>query len=50
MNDFLTRHSVIDLSQDTFNQIEKPARELAHIEQLYNHEQSIEIRTTKGSY
>ncbi|NQD99508.1 histidinol dehydrogenase [Staphylococcus xylosus] len=50
VNDFLTRHSVIDLSQDTFNQIEKPARELAHIEQLYNHEQSIEIRTTKGSY
>ncbi len=30
--------------------VEKPARELAHIEQLYNHEQSIEIRTTKGSY
>lgn len=47
VNDFLTRHSVIDLSETTFKNVETSARELAHIEQLYNHEQSIEIRTTK---
>lgn len=47
VNDFLTRHSVIDLSQQTFKNIEQSARKLAHIEHLYNHEQSIEMRTTK---
>ncbi|RIN35152.1 histidinol dehydrogenase [Staphylococcus succinus] len=49
VNDFLTRHSVIDLSEDAFNQIEKSARDLAHVEALYNHEQSIKVRTTKES-
>ncbi len=47
VNDFLTRHSVIDLSESTFEKIEGSARKLAHIEQLYNHEQSIEIRSPK---
>ncbi|WP_370736897.1 histidinol dehydrogenase [Staphylococcus equorum] len=47
VNDFLTRHSVIDLSESTFETIEGSARKLAHIEQLYNHEQSIEIRSPK---
>lgn len=47
VNDFLTRHSVIDLSKDTFDTVELTARKLAHVEQLYNHEQSIEIRTSK---
>ncbi|MDG0844241.1 histidinol dehydrogenase [Staphylococcus equorum] len=47
VNDFLTRHSVIDLSESTFEKIEGSARKLAHTEQLYNHEQSIEIRSPK---
>ncbi|KRG08667.1 histidinol dehydrogenase [Staphylococcus sp. NAM3COL9] len=47
VNDFLTRHSVIDLSESTFEKIEGSARKLAHIEQLYNHEQSIEMRSSK---
>ncbi|WP_418346514.1 histidinol dehydrogenase [Staphylococcus equorum] len=47
VNDFLTRHSVIDLSESTFEKIEDSARKLAHTEQLFNHEQSIEIRSPK---
>ncbi|WP_432725151.1 histidinol dehydrogenase [Staphylococcus equorum] len=47
VNDFLTRHSVIDLSESTFEKIEGSARKLAHTEQLFNHEQSIEIRSPK---
>ncbi len=47
VNDFLTRHSVIDLSEATFEKIEGSARKLAHTEQLFNHEQSIEIRSPK---
>ena len=47
VNDFLTRHSVIDLSESTFEKIEGSARKLAHTEQLFNHEQSIEIRSSK---
>ncbi|WP_422055538.1 histidinol dehydrogenase [Staphylococcus equorum] len=47
VNDFLTRHSVIDLSESTFEKIEGSARMLAHTEQLFNHEQSIEIRSPK---
>ncbi|SCS35595.1 histidinol dehydrogenase [Staphylococcus caeli] len=47
VNDFLTRHSVINLSQDTFSEIEGTARQIAHVEQLFNHEYSIKIRTTK---
>ncbi len=50
VNDFLTRHSVIDLTQDTFSEIEGTARQLAHVEQLFNHEHSIKIRTTKEHY
>ncbi|UQW82749.1 histidinol dehydrogenase [Staphylococcus edaphicus] len=49
VNDFLTRHSVIDLSKATFDKVELTARKLAHVEQLYNHEQSIEIRAIKES-
>ena len=47
VNDFLTRHSVINLSEKSFNQIEDAARTLAHTEALYNHEQSVQVRTTK---
>lgn len=47
VNDFLTRHSVINLSERSFNQIEDAARTLAHTEALYNHEQSVQVRTTK---
>ncbi|RBA03042.1 Histidinol dehydrogenase [Staphylococcus arlettae] len=47
VNDFLTRHSVINLSQKTFNDIQQSAKTIAHTEQLYNHEQSITIRTSK---
>lgn len=47
VNDFLTRHSVINLTESTFNNIETAARTLAHQEALYNHEQSIKVRTTK---
>lgn len=47
VNDFLTRHSVIDLSESTFEKIEGSARKLAHTEQFFNHEQSIEIRSPK---
>lgn len=47
VNDFLTRHSVINLSERSFNEIEGAARTLAHTEALYNHEQSIKVRTTK---
>lgn len=47
VNDFLTRHSVINLSERSFNQIEGAARTLAHTEALYNHEQSVQVRTTK---
>jgi len=50
VNDFLTRHSVIDLSQQTFNDIEQSARRLANVEHLYNHEQSIETRTAKETH
>ncbi|MCD8918429.1 histidinol dehydrogenase [Staphylococcus gallinarum] len=47
VNDFLTRHSVINLSERSFNQIEDAARTLAHTEALYNHEQSVQVRTKK---
>lgn len=47
VNDFLTRHSVINLSEKSFNQIEDAARTLAHTEALYNHEQSVQVRTIK---
>jgi histidinol dehydrogenase len=48
VNDFLTRHSVINLSQQTFNQIQQSAQTIAHTEQLFNHEQSIKVRINKG--
>jgi histidinol dehydrogenase len=48
VNDFLTRHSVINLSQQSFNQIQQSAQTIAHTEQLFNHEQSIKVRINKG--
>ncbi|GAA6826601.1 histidinol dehydrogenase [Helicobacter pylori] len=48
VNDFLTRHSVINLSQQTFDQIQQSAQTIAHTEQLFNHEQSIKVRINKG--
>lgn len=44
VNDFMTRHSVIHLSQQTFNEVAQSAEHIAHIESLYNHEKSIHIR------
>src|SRR5699024_8978091 len=50
VNDFLTRHSVIDLSQPTFKNIEQSARKLRLIEHMYHNEQSIETRTTQETH
>lgn len=44
VNDFLTRNTVIHLSKDTFDQIADSAQHIAHVEALYNHQQSILIR------
>ncbi|WP_142594117.1 histidinol dehydrogenase [Staphylococcus aureus] len=44
VNDFLTRNTVIHLSKDTFEQIADSAQHIAHVEALYNHQQSILIR------
>lgn len=44
VNDFMTRNSVIHLSQQTFNRIAHSAEHIAHIESLYNHEKSIQVR------
>lgn len=41
VNDFLTRNTVIHLSKDTFEQIADSAQHIAHVEALYNHQQSI---------
>ena len=44
VNDFMTRHSVIHLSQKTFNEVAESAEHIAHIESLFNHEKSIHVR------
>ncbi|MET2734013.1 histidinol dehydrogenase [Staphylococcus epidermidis] len=44
VNDFMTRHSVINLSQKTFNEVAESAEHIAHIESLFNHEKSINVR------
>lgn len=44
VNDFMTRNSVINLSQHTFDKIAHSAEHIAHIESLYNHEKSIQVR------
>lgn len=44
VNDFLTRHTVINLTQQTFEDIADDAQHIAQVESLYNHQQSILIR------
>lgn len=44
VNDFMTRNSVIQLTQQTFKEVAHSAEHIAHIESLYNHEKSIQIR------
>ncbi|EHJ07487.1 histidinol dehydrogenase [Staphylococcus simiae] len=44
VNDFLTRHTVINLKQQTFEDIADTAQHIAQVESLYNHQQSILIR------
>ncbi|ARJ50676.1 histidinol dehydrogenase [Staphylococcus lutrae] len=44
VNDFLTKHTVIHLSQATYQQTYQDAACIACDEQLYNHQKSLEIR------
>lgn len=44
VNDFMTRHSVINLSKSTFKKVAHSAERLACVESLNNHQQSIHIR------
>ncbi|WP_017550012.1 histidinol dehydrogenase [Salinicoccus carnicancri] len=45
VNDFLTSHAVISLTEDTFGNIAEPAMTVAEQEQLDAHYQSLKIRT-----
>ncbi|MGV3042028.1 histidinol dehydrogenase [Staphylococcus rostri] len=44
VNDFLTKHTVIQLSRDTYQQTYRAAATIAQDEQLYNHQQSLTVR------
>ncbi|WP_180810514.1 histidinol dehydrogenase [Staphylococcus sp. 17KM0847] len=44
VNDFLTKHTVIQLDKKTYNQTYRDAAYIAQDEALYNHEQSLKIR------
>lgn len=44
VNDFLTKHTVIQLAQETYQQTYRAAAMIAQDEQLYNHQQSLTVR------
>ncbi|EII2695934.1 TPA: histidinol dehydrogenase [Staphylococcus pseudintermedius] len=44
VNDFLTKHTVIHLSEATYEKTYRDAARIAQDEQLYHHQQSLEIR------
>ena len=44
VNDFFTRHSVIHLSKDTFDETTRSAEIIAQEEALFNHAQSLKVR------
>ncbi|MEJ7542325.1 histidinol dehydrogenase [Staphylococcus intermedius] len=44
VNDFLTKHTVIHLSQSTYEKTYRDAARIAQDEQLYHHQKSLEIR------
>lgn len=44
VNDFLTKHTVIHLSEATYEKTYRDAARIAQDEQLYHHQKSLEIR------